>query len=254
MARSAKLRAKAGSASMPGRRSDCCPGTVPMCCATWRASSLTQPRSAEPLVCCHGIPRKYRPGAAVTPLRCTSRPSSSKTGTWIHEWSSRKPVAQMTAPGLDRPPSSKRTSLPDMSAVRARSWIPCRAGTDSANLRPPGHWHPSTNCAPPAAESLAARYSCVLRCERSLGADAPSASQSARLENPSGTRSLVVRGERLSLTFELVAFGIEAIVRDLSIPYAPRDPRVSLDGVFSVLLSVPRTASRPRARCRHRPG
>jgi hypothetical protein len=25
-----------------------------MCSARWRASSLTQPRSAEPLVCCHG--------------------------------------------------------------------------------------------------------------------------------------------------------------------------------------------------------
>ena len=31
------------------------------------ASSLTQPSSAEPRVCCHGRPRKYRPGEAVTP-------------------------------------------------------------------------------------------------------------------------------------------------------------------------------------------
>jgi uncharacterized membrane protein YdfJ with MMPL/SSD domain len=51
-----------------------------MCSAMWRASSLTQPRSAEPLVCCHGMPRKYRPGAAVTPLWWTGWPSSSKTG------------------------------------------------------------------------------------------------------------------------------------------------------------------------------
>jgi hypothetical protein len=41
--------------------------------------------------------------------------------------------------------------------------------------------------------------------------------------------------------------------RRLARPGTSRRPRVSLDGVVSVRLSVPRTASRPRARCRRRP-
>ena len=43
-----------------------------------------------------------------------------------NEWSSEKPVAQMTAPGVSRLSSSKRTSVPDASTVRPRSWMPCR--------------------------------------------------------------------------------------------------------------------------------
>src|SRR5687767_2477233 len=56
--------------------------------ARYSASSLTQPSSAEPRVCCHGRPRKYRPGEAVTPRSCTRWLLASKTGAWIHEWSS----------------------------------------------------------------------------------------------------------------------------------------------------------------------
>ena len=45
------------------------------------ASSLTQPSSAEPRVCCQVSPRKYRPGTSVTPRRWRTRPSESKTGS-----------------------------------------------------------------------------------------------------------------------------------------------------------------------------
>ena len=37
-------------------------GVAQMRWARYSASSLTQPSSAEPRVCCHGRPRKYRPG------------------------------------------------------------------------------------------------------------------------------------------------------------------------------------------------
>ena len=56
-----------------------------ICWARYSASSLTQPSSAEPLVCCQVSPRKYSPGDSVTPRWCTRRPSSSSTGTSIHE-------------------------------------------------------------------------------------------------------------------------------------------------------------------------
>src|SRR5690242_8872877 len=42
--------------------------------ARYSASSLTQPSSAEPRVCCHGRPRTYRPGDAVTPRLCMRWP------------------------------------------------------------------------------------------------------------------------------------------------------------------------------------
>ena len=82
------------------------------------ASSLTQPSSAEPRVCCQERPRKYRPGTSVTPRRWRMRPSSSRTGRSIQEWSGRYPVAQMTASTSSSLPSAKRTVRPEAPTAR----------------------------------------------------------------------------------------------------------------------------------------
>ena len=56
-----------------------------------KAASLpTHPSSAEPRVCCHVWPSRYRPGDDVSPRWWMIRPRSSFTsGIAIHEWSSR---------------------------------------------------------------------------------------------------------------------------------------------------------------------
>lgn len=41
-----------------------------MCAASHSASCLTNPRSAEPRVCCHGSPMNVRPGTVVMPRSC----------------------------------------------------------------------------------------------------------------------------------------------------------------------------------------
>src|SRR5215207_6757666 len=76
------------------------------------ASSLTQPSSADPRVCCQSRPRKYTPGASVTPRRWRTRPSSSKTGSCTKEWSSRNPVAHTTPSTASSEPSANVTLRP----------------------------------------------------------------------------------------------------------------------------------------------
>ena len=99
---------------------------APIRSAMYLASSLTQPSSAEPRVCCHGRPRKYRPGTSVTPRSWMTSPRSSKTGNSTSEWSSRKPVAHTTASTVTSEPSAKRTLLSCAATARGRSWMPCR--------------------------------------------------------------------------------------------------------------------------------
>ena len=44
-----------------------------------------RPKAAEPWVCCHDRPRKYRPATSVTPRRWATRPPSTTPGRWSHE-------------------------------------------------------------------------------------------------------------------------------------------------------------------------
>src|SRR3954447_13773248 len=103
------------------------------------ASSLTQPSSSEPRVCCQSTPRKYTPGTSVTPRRCVTAPSSSKTGSCTKEWSSRNPVAHTTPSTAssgavgerDAAALSRGRARPQLDAALARG---ARAGADERLL------------------------------------------------------------------------------------------------------------------------
>ena len=93
----------------------------------WAASSLTQPSSAEPRVCCQGRPRKYSPADSVTPrsmdqlrrgCRRSARRSRSGRGR------SRSPRSTVVTARLE--PSSKLTVAPSASVVRPWIWMPRR--------------------------------------------------------------------------------------------------------------------------------
>src|SRR3954454_5697200 len=62
---------------------------------------------------------------AVTPRRCSTRPSESNTGSWTNEWSSRKPVAQITALTGCCVPSAKLTVASCAPVTRGRRRMPC---------------------------------------------------------------------------------------------------------------------------------
>src|SRR5215208_5745254 len=88
------------------------------------ASSLTQPSSAEPRVCCHSRPRKYKPGTSVTPRWWRILASSSKIGSCTKEWSSRNPVAHTTPSTVSSEPSANVTAVPLAAVARGRSRMP----------------------------------------------------------------------------------------------------------------------------------
>ena len=90
-----------------------------MCCARYCASSLTQPSSADPLVCCQGRPRKYRPGVGChAALVRDPRLDLANTGRSTQVWSRPNPVAQITASTDNSVLSAKLTARPEGVVVR----------------------------------------------------------------------------------------------------------------------------------------
>ena len=93
--------------------------------ARYAASSPTQPRSADVRLCCQLIPSRYRPGAEVTPRTCSICPCSFLMPvTSIHEWSTLKPVAQITTSYSPEVPSSKLVPPLIAAVTRGRTVTP----------------------------------------------------------------------------------------------------------------------------------
>ena len=92
--------------------------------AMWAASSLTQPNSADPRVCCQDRPTKCRPGEAVTPRLC-------RRGRLVEHGGVDPPMVGPEAGGPDDAATSRSAVgelTVDPAAATARPWssTPCR--------------------------------------------------------------------------------------------------------------------------------
>ena len=117
-------------------QSACERAKAPIRCAMNSASSLTQPSSAEPRVCCQGRPRKYSPGTSVTPRSCLTCPRVVEDGQLderVVEPEARRPHDASTA-SVGAVGERHRRALRRRSRAAA-CWMPClraraRAGAD----------------------------------------------------------------------------------------------------------------------------